>query len=374
MTPAPRTSDTFYAYQWAILCIALLTLGGVVASTLFHEHQQIRAQESERLAIQAEIIEKNLVPQLRLANRIIEGILRNLPAWRAEQDGFKRANRELQVINDNVIGIRPILIIQADGTVIASSNQTLVGMNFSEREYFKTAAQDPDPRIFHVSSPFRTVLDTFVISLFRTIQGPHGEFDGIVIVSAIPEYFATLLDSVRYTPDMWTSIAHGDGKLFLRSPDGPGFAGMDLAKPGTYFTRHLASGRSANVFEGTSTLTGERRLLALRTIQLTTPPMDKPLVVAVTRDLLALFAPWRRSLYMQAALFGLISIFSPLVLLIVQRWRRDQSIARRKAEDTINELGFLQRGRTEALLELPRASEALDEVSFLAYPPFTHTY
>jgi len=115
---------------------------------------------------------KNLEPQLLLANRVIAGILSDLPSWRAERDGLQRANRRLQAINDTLIGIRPILVIGADGDVIASSNETLVGMNFAQRDYFQTAIKNPDPGIFHVSAPFKTVLDTFVISLFRTIPGP----------------------------------------------------------------------------------------------------------------------------------------------------------------------------------------------------------
>ncbi|MDP3512181.1 MAG: EAL domain-containing protein [Sulfuritalea sp.] len=308
--------------EWLFLLGALLGLGSYLGYSKYQEHGEIEAEEQTRLASQAEVIEKNVVPQLLLSNRVIEGILKNIPSWRAENDRFQRANRELKVINDAMLGIRPILVIQADGTVIASSNETLVGMNFFKREYFQTAINNPDPAILHVSAPFKTVLDTFVVSLFRTIAGPDGVFAGIVIVSVEPEYFSTLLDSVRYTPDMRTSIAHGDGKLLQTSPLNRKSEGTDLATPGSFFTRHRDSGQVASLATGKVYVTGDERMMALRTIRLTTPLMDKSLVVAVSRDLEPLFAAWRTDLRIQSTLFGVIAVFGTLGLAFIQRRRR----------------------------------------------------
>ncbi|MCK9382656.1 MAG: PAS domain S-box protein [Sulfuritalea sp.] len=316
--------------QWLLLGAGLLILGSAIGWNLYSEHNLIDARERERLAIQAEIVHRNVEPQLLLANRVIDGILNSLPSWRAEKDGFKRANRELQVINDTLIGIRPILVINADGTVIASSNDTLVGRNFLKREYFQTALKNPDPGILHVSAPFETVLGTFVISLFRTMRGPNGEFAGIIIVSAVPEYFSTLLDSVRYASDMRTSIVHGDGKVFLVSPQGDRFENKDLANRGTFFTRHRESGQAASLFVGTVYSTGDERMVAQRTIQLNKPPMDKPLVVGVSRNLRSIFAAWRRDSYVQGGLFGVLALISVLSLYSYQKRRRAYSRSERE--------------------------------------------
>jgi len=338
-----RHRERRFLAEWLCLLGVLLALGGFIGYLQHREYQQTETLERERLATQAAVIEKNVVPQLLLANRVIEGILHSLPSWRAENDGFERANRRLLVINDAMIGIRPILVIQADGTVIASSNEKLVGMNFAQREYFKTAISNPDPGILHVSAPFKTVLGPFLISLSRTIPGPDGSFAGIVIVGLVPEHFSTLLDSVRYAPDMRTSIAHGDGKLFLTLPPNSETVGADLAKPGSFFTRHRESAQAANVFTGTTYVTGDQRMIALRTIQLTTPLMDKSLIVAASRDFSSLFAPWRKSVYVQNSLLGVIALFSTLGLWLTQRRRRDQICERNQSADRIGELLAEQR-------------------------------
>src|ERR1039457_2588190 len=123
MNSPQRTDKNYFVLQWVILGIALLILGGFISYTQFHEHQRINTQESARLATQAETVEKNMVPQLLLVNRVIDGILKELPSWNAENDGFKRGNRQLKLIDDAMVGISPILVIQADGKVIASRNE-----------------------------------------------------------------------------------------------------------------------------------------------------------------------------------------------------------------------------------------------------------
>ena len=343
--------------QWAIYGLALGILGAFIAMSLVQEHQRIDAEERDRLANQTAVIEKNLKPQLLLANRVIEDILKNLPAWQAENDDFQRGNRELQVINDTLIGIRPILVIRADGVVSASSNEKLIGMNFAYREYFKTAQRNPDPAVLHISEPFKTVLDTYVISIFRAIRAPDGGFGGIVIVSVVPEYFSILLESVRYAPDMTTSLAHGDGKLFLTSPIRPDSNGKNLARPGTFFTQHRESGHAVDVYDGIPYATGTHRLIALRTLRLADPPVDKPMVIAASRDADALFAPWYRGLLMQASLFSVISIVSAAGLWLLQRRHRDQFKERQNADRQIRKLAFF-----DQLTSLPNRILLMDRL------------
>src|SRR5471032_715247 len=131
MTVPIRAANRQFFVQWAIYGVALATLGEFIAISLAREHGRIDSEERDRLANQTAVVEKNLKPQLLLADRVIEDVLKNLPTWQADKDNFERGNRELQVINDTLIGIRPILIIRADGVVCASSNAKLIGMNFA---------------------------------------------------------------------------------------------------------------------------------------------------------------------------------------------------------------------------------------------------
>ncbi len=330
---------TVRAYQWLIFAIAMLILGSVIAYNQCQDYLRIGAQEDERLAAMADIVGKNVVPQLVLADHIITNILSDLPSWHAANDDFKLANRQLKIINDTINGIPPLLVLDASGAVIVSSDPKLLGMNFAYREYFKTAVKNPDPRILHVSAPFKTVLDDFAFTLLRTIKGPKGEFAGIVVVTEVPAYFRNLLDSVRYAPDVRTFITHGDGEIFLASPQTDGLEGKDLAKPGTLFTRHRESGQEATVFTGNAYATGGKRRIAQRSIQLTTPAMDKPLIVGVSRDLESIFGSWHKGAFIQGGLFGALVLVTGLGLYLYQKRQQvyDRLVISQEAERKLGE-------------------------------------
>ncbi|MFZ4481450.1 MAG: PAS domain-containing protein, partial [Rhodoferax sp.] len=335
----PRLRAGSALAEWLLLATLLLVLGGAIGWYLYSQYRTVDSQERKRLSNQAQTLEKNLAPQLLLANRVIEGILHDIPSWRAQNDGFKAANRQLKGINNTLLDIRPISVIAADGHVIASSEEALLGMNFSQSDYFQTAVKDPDPAILHVSAPYKTVLDTLVISLFRAITGPHGEFAGIVIVTAVPEYFSTLLDSIRYSPSVRAAIVHGDGRLFLSSPPVAGILGMDLTVAGSFFTLHRQSNRPVSLLVGAVRSTGEERMMALRTIQLAAPPMDKPLIAAVGRDLQSIFAPWRQDVHWLGGMFGVVVLIAVGSLFLYQRRRQEAGsaeYARKVGEDQLS--------------------------------------
>jgi diguanylate cyclase (GGDEF)-like protein/PAS domain S-box-containing protein len=352
VTAAPPRHRGFLT-EWLCLLGALLVLGSYISYWQCQEFKQLDTIERDRLASQAAVIEKNLVPQLALADHVIKGIAKDIPHWSQENDGFDRANHELKVMNDTLIGIRPILVIGADGSVLASSNEKLVGQNFAHREYFQTALKNPDPAILHVSAPFQTVLNTFVISLFRTLQGPDGEFAGIVIVSVVPEYFFTLLDAVRYTSDVRTSMIHIDGKLFLMAPERPELAGKDMATPDTLFWRHRQTGRADNVFSAPVTLIGPDRMVAFRTVSPADLHMDKALVVSASRDINQVFAAWRRDVYGQGGLFGALALVTSLGLLFYQK--------RQRAYDQLVAIQGAQREQAQLALQ---NSEAYNKILF----------
>jgi diguanylate cyclase (GGDEF)-like protein/PAS domain S-box-containing protein len=346
--PVGRTIKLAYV-QWLWLGLALITLGGVVAFNLYLEHGRADAREQERLATQARVITENLEHQLASANLALESVRGDLRHW-IGSPGKQEGVRHLKALVSAMQGIRTINVMDARGKVIASNQPVLIGRNFGYRDYFQAIKQRPDADTLYVSPPFETALGAFAINISRMIRGPRGEFAGILSVTLDPEYFRTLMMSVQYAPDMWVSVAHGDGLLFLMMPDRAGVQGMNIAQPGSFFTRHRESGKEAEVLTGKVYATGEMRMMALRTIRPPRLRMDKPLVVAVGRDLDAVFQTWRRNAAVQAGLFGVITIASFTGLLVHRRRQRK-----------------LEQQAAEARVVAERFSLALDRIPTYIY-------
>ena len=324
--------------QWLLLAIALLIVGGVIGWNLYADHNFIDTGERDRLAHQARVIDENLGQQLLATSLVLDSIRNDLPAVGAKKVGDARLNRRLKTLSDAMPGVRTLIALDAEGTVIASNREELLDRNFREREYFRIVRQSRDPVRLHVSQPYRTVLGVFAMNLVKMLVDDRGEFAGIVTATLDPEYFNILLDSVRYAPDMWVSLAHGDGKLFLTVPARPGTDGADLGAPGSFFTRHRDSGQKASVMTGIVYVTGEERMMAQRVIEPANLLMDKPLVVAVARDLPSIFAPWREHAYEQGGLWLLLGLATSLGLFFHQKRQRyfDRVAALYEAEQRRN--------------------------------------
>ncbi|TSA15513.1 MAG: hypothetical protein D4R79_00550 [Comamonadaceae bacterium] len=308
--------------EWLLVAAALLMLGGGIGWSLYHDRQELEGEERERLSRRASMIDENIRRQLFATNRALESIRRDLPLLKRQKDSTGLINDRLQALVEVMPGVRTLLVYDADATVIASNRKELIGRNFRERDYVKAALQSRNPAVLHLSAPYTTALGAFAMTAVKLIADDRGRVIGMVGVSVDPDYFKTLLHSVIYAPDMRVSITHSDGRLFATVPEQAGRQGADLAQPGSFFTRHRDSGQQETLLTGIAYITGDERMMALRTIQLADLLMDKTLLVSVARDLPAIFAVWRRDAYEKAALFGLLAFIASVGLFLNQRRQR----------------------------------------------------
>jgi two-component system, cell cycle sensor histidine kinase and response regulator CckA len=315
-----------YQFEWLLLGVVLLILGALIGDWLYAEHAQIESLERDRLQVQARVIDENLGRQLEGVNYALASIRDDLLRWNGETMSVAPSNR-LTVLSDAMPGVRTLLIANSEGTVLDSNQNQLIGRNFSEREYFKAPREHPDPAMLYVSPPFKTVFGVVVIAVTRAVIGPGGEFAGVVCATLDPDYFDVLLRSVLYAPDMRAVLVHGDGRAFVAMPPTARVVGVDLAKPGSFFSRHRESGQIATLLTGTSTILGGERMMASRTFRRAGAPMDRPLVIHVSRELSAVYLPWRKQALVYGVFYALIAITAILGLHLLQRRRRSFDLA-----------------------------------------------
>ncbi len=296
ITTQPRR----FRVEWLAAGGLLLLLGVALAAALYRERMLVEARESDRLQVQARVIDENLIRQLEGVSYALTGIRDELE--HSERVGGEAATSgRLKLLSDAMPGVRTMAILDAHGVIVASSRAELLGTNSSQRDFFTTPRQRPDRTVLYVSAPFKSPLGPLVIVLSGVLTSAQGEFAGVVLATLDPEYFQVVLQSVLYAPDMRTSVAHSDGQVFVNTPMNDQALGMNLAKPGSLFIRHQQSGQTASLITGRVLATGDDCMMALRTLVRTDLHMDKPLVVAVSRELSAIYLPWRN----QALRFGL---------------------------------------------------------------------
>lgn len=296
-----RIKDDFA--PWLTLTLVLLIVGSFILYTQYTEYRHIKTWEEERLVTQARVVERNLVRQLEGVSRALEGIRDEITLWRQKKGSWELASQRLVSMSNAMPGVRTFIITDAEGTVIAANREQLLGRNFREREYFQVPRSRPDPETLYISPPFKTSFGVIAINVGRAIIDRNGRFAGVVSATLSPEYFSILLESILYAPDMWTSLFHGNGDLFLELPHKNAGVKELHQSHSELFSRHRASGKSATMLFENGLFSDREQIVAQRTILPPELRMDRPLVIAVARNMLEPYEQWRHDSFMISIVF-----------------------------------------------------------------------
>ncbi len=322
----PQLTSTFVSQQrklWFLVASTLLLLGGALVAVLYSDYQTTMARESERLLHQIRIIDANLTQQLQAMNAALlsvrqEGVTAPADAGRFRRDSSSR----LRALSDAMPGVRTMLITDSQGQVLASNREEAIGFDVSQRTYFVAAKEGGEPDALVVSEPFKTTFNVYSLNLVKTRQDSKKQFAGIITATLDPAYFSVLLHSVLYTDDMRATLIHGSGKALLTLPANATIEGVNLAVPGSYFSQHMASGKTESLFSGVVPLTGDRRLVAYRTVRPAELHMSQPLLVAVSRGMPAILASWWQLVWVYGLGYVLAAVGVVVGVFLLQRQQK----------------------------------------------------
>ena len=315
------TKSRRFRAEWLAASVLLMLFGVVLAAALYRQHHIVEAQEGDRLQVQARVVGENLIRQLEGANNALAGVRDELEHSRS--GGLDAATSDrLELLSHAMPGVRTMVVLDAQGTIVASSRAELRGTNSSKRDFFDTPRQRPNRAALYVSAPFKSPLGPLVVAIGRVLTGARGEFAGVVVATLDPEYFGVVLRSVLYAPDMRASLTHAEGTVFLNTPVNEQALGKNLARPGSLFTRHQQSGQSATLQSGRVLATGEDRMMALHTLARADLQIDKPIVAAVSRELSAIYLPWHTQALRFGLFYAVVVLGSSLSLYFSQRRRK----------------------------------------------------
>jgi PAS domain S-box-containing protein len=361
------------------LGLALLLAGVVILLARLQAHRDIERTESARLAAQASAIEQNLLPQLNSAYAALRYVRRQV-AQGADEPLSRRTQVVvplLQGMNDAMAAVDRVEWLDADGRVLASSGAGRAGQVVAPAAGFWRVQARPDAGVLYLAPPFQVAPDLYAMQLSLALFDERGKFSGAISASLDPAYLHGLLESVLYAGDMWAALGHGSGVLAVQSPEIPGLQGAALNQPGSFFSRHLRSGQAATVLTGHVLTTDDDRMMAQRTVKPHGLPLDQAFTIAVSRQIDALYAPWREASELYALVFGLTALASAVSLLVLQS-RRDglerlRADGRRQQAEASERVALALRGADLGLWDivLPGGRAVVDErwFSMLGLPP-----
>ncbi len=143
-----------YGIEWLLLGSALLVVALIIGHFMSEMRKDIETRERDRLTVQARVIHDALERQIDTINRTLVGIRDELPSGTQSQRAWQLAQRRLKAFTDAMPAVRTLLILDAQGNVLASNQDTLLGKNFAERDYFQVAARNPNIDTLYLGPPF----------------------------------------------------------------------------------------------------------------------------------------------------------------------------------------------------------------------------
>ena len=314
--------------SWLALLLGLVALWGLLVVDLYSEYQKTHQEVRQRLEQQIRIVHDNLSKRLQTTSNALDAIRFDLSWMLAEPDML---NSRLRALAKSTIGLRAFLVLDREGSVVASNRPELIDMNFLDSEICRAIRQGDDPERLYLAGPLSTPSPGGVMSAGKMIADEWKQFDGCLLAIVDTGYFSLLMRSVLFAPDMHSTMIHADGRVIVREPDLEGLTGKNLGEmPDSIFSRYRRLGQPSALIEAVSGVTGEPMITRLVAVRPEVTPSDHALVFALSRNRDAVFASWRKEAIEHVIVLSIVSVVSFFVLLRYQR--RQRAFERIRAE------------------------------------------
>ena len=225
---------------------------------------------------------------------------------------------QLKIQANNLPQSNAFSIVDASGKVVNWSRYwPIAPTDLSDRDYYRHFLAHDDPNVF-VSAPVRNRGNgTWTFYLARRIDGPKGEFRGIVLGAVDLEYFQDFYRALTAGTDTTVTMTQQNGTFLTgypitsRTPPPP--AGLHVGQDAT---EHLPGALHPSTY-----ISPDKQIVSAH------PVSEYPMIVNVSVSEWKMLANWRaESLRVAAGATGaVVCLFTVLLILLIQLQRLERS-------------------------------------------------
>jgi signal transduction histidine kinase len=320
-------------YLCAGILIAVLLGGSIFLILELREHDLLReendlrkvsltlAEEADRSFQTVDLVLTSLVDRLGLTGVDAPDFTKRLAGADTHQ-----------LLRDKIDGIPQIdavSLIGSTGDLVNFSRYwPLPKLNVADRDYFKALKAAPTAKAFITDPVENRGSGTWTIYVARRIDGPDGQFAGLILGAMELRYFEDFYRSIALGPGSAIIMLRHDGTTLVRYPPndtvGKSFGGQ----------RILHGGKSGTVREP-APVDGQMTLKAARLLD------DYPIIMMATKTERAALAQWRdMARGRMVAMLGFAALIAAFAVGLGRHWQQQgaliaaQSELRRQAERT----------------------------------------
>lgn len=310
-------------YLGGLLLIAMATVGAWLAiSELRREALDDATLDTNNLAVVLAAQTARSFQAVDLVLQEVQGFARRSGATNAEE--FKQwatnedVHRFLVDRLKNLPQADAVSLIDETGRIQSFSRTWPTPfIDTSDRDFYAYWREHDDPHPFIGAPVINKVTGAWVLTITRRVDGPQGEFRGIVLGVVQIDYFEDFYESIRTEEGEAISLFRNDGTLLARHPHAEQAMSERVSSHSPWY-KVLAAGGGTYMTPGY--IGGVPRIISLQ------PVREYPMAITVGIAEAEALAPWRR----QAAAIaigtaGAIAGFIVLIWALRVQFRRLQS-------------------------------------------------
>jgi diguanylate cyclase (GGDEF)-like protein/PAS domain S-box-containing protein len=283
---------------WLLLISVVSVLGAWSAWNAYDDYLGAIEQGYRMLEVQARQREARISGSLRSVSLMLGSIVEDLqehPAMSVAEN-----NQLLRNYLRQLPELRNLLIEDASGRIIAEARETSIGLDASNREYFKFHRDAPQHDEVHLARPFKALSGLTATTLSRVMRDKQGTFAGVVLASLDAGFFTDALKLSVYESGVRATLINLHGDIISSAPVSD-LVGQNL-QGGIAFTEHVASGQATTRHLNVVKLEKVKRMSVFNNLS------NAPLAVIVSRDYNRVLEEWRQSMYVHVGSFLLLAV------------------------------------------------------------------
>ncbi|WP_051282026.1 putative bifunctional diguanylate cyclase/phosphodiesterase [Azovibrio restrictus] len=302
--------------------LGLLFLGGFIALLVLDGY---RARERElrfaehNLEILSRVLEGHAQASIEKIDVALRFVADNYGRWQ-QQEGSAGVNNRLAQVLAGIPESQSLRIADAHGHFIHDASGTLSTATITDRAYFLRQRREPGAGLVLSEPIFARITRNWVITLSRRLEGPGGEFLGLVQAAVPATLFENFYAQLQRGQDEVVSVSDLEPRLLARYPRVPERMGSVMRPSG--LLEQLQQGRRAGVYRTHSFVDGVNRVYAFRQVA------NYPLVVNVGVGVDGVLQAWWRKvlMYILSGLFLCLLMFG-----LILSWQRSYRLALEEA-------------------------------------------
>ncbi|MFA6147716.1 MAG: PAS domain S-box protein [bacterium] len=225
--------------------------------------------------------------------------------------------------------VQAIWVADSSG-VVRNASQPLPAspIRIDDRDYFQ-ALRETDVGVYVGRTVSGRVMKGLMFNVARRREGKTGVFDGVVVITVLPEYFSNFWNKVARHSGFSASLIRSDGIHLARAPFlNPGVLSTS---PSSSFVQAIRRGEKG-AYVGVSSTDGKKRLYAVRKVG------EYNVYMVYGVDMKVILQAWEKDLVFYGCIFGTATAALFLLSLVAMKRTREEQDAVRHWRDLATRL------------------------------------